>query len=118
MQRDGLDLPGSSRRGGLRWLLAGVGLTAALSVPALWIPFDPDEHVVLGGMDGSPWMGTKFDLYRFSTGKPEDVQSLMARGAVPWFTSAEWKYALWRPLTSALFVVDRAISGWNRVGYQ
>ncbi len=101
------------------WLLVALGLTVALKLPALDAPFDLDELLLLSGIDGdSLWMGSRFDLYRFSNGENREVQSLIDQGSLPWFTSTQWKYALWRPLTSLLFVVDHELFGDERVGYQ
>ena len=96
-----------------------LALAALLCLPALSIPFDADEHLVLSGVGGDgPWMGTTFDLYRFSSGEPGEVRARVAAGTMPWFTSPEFRYALWRPLSSALLAADWHLFGAERLGYQ
>lgn len=112
--------PGPNRAA---WLATTVIVAFAaslpLKLPALSAPFDLDELLVLGGIDGTtPWMGSRLDLYQFSNGEKQDVESLIHQGALPWFTSSGWKYALWRPLTSVTLNVDHALFGDDRLGYQ
>lgn len=96
-----------------------IGIAAALSVvlalPALMLPWEEDEVFLAAAARGaSPWMNTPFDLYRFSSGNPAEVQEYVARGAFPWFTDASFKYAPWRPLASALYTLDVQLWGAHR----
>lgn len=99
-------------------LIACAGIVL-LTIPAFRFPFDPDEHLLLGAVDGTTqWMGTPGDVYHFSSGEPADVAGRVRAGAFPWFTAPDWKYALWRPLASANWALDHAIFGNARAGYQ
>ncbi|MEQ8766819.1 MAG: hypothetical protein RL885_23095 [Planctomycetota bacterium] len=110
-----------SKRRPWLWIALATSFMATLVIhlPALFAPFDLDELLILGGIDEtSPWMGSRLDLYRFSSGQRQDVELLVDSGALPWFTSSDWRYALWRPLTSLTFNVDFALFGRDRLGYQ
>jgi len=102
----------------LQWLILAT-VAFALTVHGFSNPWGADDLFVTGALDGtSPWSPSRFDLYRFSSGIPAEVGSFIHRGVMPWWTLPDWKYALWRPLTSAMLVAEHAFFGMNRLGYQ
>lgn len=99
-------------------LLAVVVATLA-AWPMLAAGWDEDEVFLVGAASGtSPWMNTRFDAYRFSSGDPAEVAARVESAAFPWYVASDFKYALFRPLTSAVLWLDHVAFGGARVGYQ
>ena len=93
-------------------------LTTLAALPALFAPWDEDEVFLLGAVRGtSPWMNGPLEAYRFSSGEPAEVAARVATGAFPWYVAPDFKYALFRPLASALLWVDAHL-GAGRLGAQ
>ena len=63
------------------------------------------------------WTGP-LDLYTLSDGVPEHVHAMQNAGAFPWFSPPDFKMAFFRPLSSALLVLDHALWGLQPVGYR
>lgn len=102
-----------------RVIALAVALATLAAVPMLAAPWDEDEVFLVGAVRGtSPWMNTRFDAYRFSSGEPAEVAARVASGVFPWYVAPDFKYALFRPLTSALLWVDATVFGDHRVGFQ
>jgi hypothetical protein len=98
-------------------LAAALALLAA--APMLGAPWEEDETFLVGAVRGtSPWMNGPFDAYRFSSGRESDVAALVQKGAFPWYIASDFKYALFRPVTSALLGLDAWVFGDARWGYQ
>ena len=106
----------------VRWrtlVVVAVVLATVSALPMLAAPWDEDEVFLVGAVQGtSPWMNSRFDAYRFSSGDEKEVARLVASGAMPWYTAPDFKYALYRPLTSALLWIDSLAFGDRRLGYQ
>ena len=106
----------------VRWrtlVVVAVVLATVSALPMLAAPWDEDEVFLVGAVQGtSPWMNSRFDAYRFSSGDEKEVAQLVASGAMPWYTAPDFKYALYRPLTSALLWIDSLAFGDRRLGYQ
>lgn len=102
-----------------RTVALAVALATLAAIPMLTAPWDEDEVFLVGAVSGtSPWMNSRFDAYRFSSGEPSAVAALIAKGSMPWYTAPDFKYALYRPLTSALLWLDSIAFGNTRLGYQ
>lgn len=106
----------------MRWrtlVIVAVVLATLSALPMLTAPWDEDEVFLVGAVKGSsPWMNSRFDAYRFSSGDEKEVARLVSSGAMPWYTAPDFKYALYRPLTSALLWGDALAFGDGRLGYQ
>ncbi|WP_147332955.1 hypothetical protein [Archangium gephyra] len=106
-----------------RWLafprILWLSLLAALvlTLPTAWLGFMSDDYIHLLILEGFPAPGTRWDLFRFAGGDPAELQRLMDEGPYPWWTLPELKLTFWRPLSSALVVMDHALFGRNAVGY-
>lgn len=102
------------------WLSLAAALL--LSVPMLGAGFVTDDYVYLGVLSGRPPPGplpnTPYDLFRYVDGNPETLRQLVTRGVYPWWTLPELRLAFWRPLSSALIVVDHHLFGMRAAGYQ
>lgn len=99
--------------------LLAIALATAAALPTLGAPWDEDEVFLVGAATGtSPWMNTRFDAYRFSSGEAPEVAARIATGVFPWYTAPDFKYALFRPLTSAVLWLDSLAFGEHRAGYQ
>ncbi|MCY1073037.1 hypothetical protein [Archangium lansingense] len=111
----------TSSRG--RWFafprILWLSLVAALvlTLPTAWIGFVSDDYVHLLILEGFPAPGTPWDLFRFAGGNPTELQRLMDEGPYPWWTLPELKLSFWRPLSSALAVMDHRLFGRNAVGW-
>lgn len=100
-------------------LALAVTLATLAAVPALAAPWDEDEVFLFGAVRGlSPWMNGPLDAYRFSSGEPAEVAARVATGAFPWYVAPDFKYALFRPLASALLWLDATAFGGSRLGPQ
>ncbi|MCY1073757.1 DUF2637 domain-containing protein [Archangium lansingense] len=101
------------------WISLAAGL--AFSLLALMSGFMPDDYVYVGVLEGhappAPLSTTTFDLYRLISGDPAQMQPLLDKGVMPWWTLPDLRIAFFRPLSSALMVVDHALFGTNPVGY-
>ncbi|HZI07883.1 MAG TPA: hypothetical protein VEZ71_27945, partial [Archangium sp.] len=106
-----------------RWLafprILWLSLLAALvlTLPTAWLGFMSDDFIHLLILEGFPAPGTPLDLFRFAGGDPVELQRLMDEGPYPWWTLPELKLTFWRPLSSALAVLDHTLFGRNAVGY-
>ncbi len=100
-------------------LSMAVGLAALLCLPALGFGFFADDYLHLGVIEKAfPTMGGRFDLFTFSSGNPQQVQeNWLARGPFPWWTLPDLKLAFFRPLSSALAVMDHSLFGRFSVPY-
>jgi hypothetical protein len=79
--------------------------------------WNPDDSFVVGSVDGtSPWSNGRFDAWSFV--KAGDRDRLVFEGALPWWTAKNFKYELWRPVSSAILYATHAAFGWDRWWYQ
>ncbi len=90
---------------------------AVLSLPALWGGFFGDDYLHLAILDGQKAPGTPFNLFLFASGNPAESRQWIEHGPYPWWTLPELKLAFWRPLSSALMVLDHSLFGRNPVPY-
>src|SRR5882724_2555685 len=98
-------------------LVATVGLGMLLGLSTLWIGFYGDDYTFLAFLETpGPKQPSTFDLYEFSHGRA-DTDLLMARGPFPWWTDPDLKLRFFRPISSALFLLDHAIFGHAPLGY-
>lgn len=100
-----------------RALQVALILGAVLSLPSLGTGFFADDYLHLSILDGAFTPASPFDLFTFATGDPVEMQHWMEVGPYPWWTLLELKLALWRPLSSALMVLDHSLFGRNPVPY-
>jgi hypothetical protein len=99
-------------------------LAALLAVAfGLWeLPFasfmadDFMQLAVLEGVAPVSWIGP-FNLYSLSDGDPQHIQLLKDAGAMPWFFDPGFKMTFFRPLSSALLVLDHYLFGLHPTGY-
>jgi hypothetical protein len=92
-------------------------LAAVLSLPALGGGFFGDDYLHLAILDGQPAPGTPYNLFTFASGDPAANRPWIERGPYPWWTLPELKLSFWRPLSSALMVLDHSLFGRNPVPY-
>jgi hypothetical protein len=97
------------------WLSALAALVLAL--PTVWLGFLSDDYTHMLILEGFPSLGTPLDLFRFAGGDIPGLKRMMDQGPYPWWTLPELKLAFWRPLSSALAVLDHSLFGRNAVGY-
>ncbi len=100
-----------------RWLafprVLWLSLLAAfvLALPSVWMGFMSDDYTHLLLLEGFPALGSRYDLFRFAGGDVEGLKRMMQEGPYPWWTLPELKLAFWRPLSSALAVLDHRLFG-------
>jgi hypothetical protein len=92
-------------------------LGAVLSLPSLGAGFFMDDYLHLSILDGAFAPAGRFDLFTFANGNPAEMRRWMEEGPYPWWTLPELKLAFWRPLSSALMVLDHSLFGRNAVLY-
>jgi hypothetical protein len=97
------------------WTVPVVVLAAlALAVPSLTTGFCTDDHSFRALLHaGRP----AYDLFRFAPGNPDANHALIARGALPWWSSLDLKIHFFRPLTGVLFFIDQHLFGDQPLGY-
>ncbi len=88
-----------------------------LSLPTLGMGFALDDNIHLLILEGRWPLGSPFDLFRFAGGPAEGMRRIVQEGPYPWWTLPELKISFWRPLSSALAVLDHRLFGRNPVGY-
>jgi hypothetical protein len=104
-----------------RVLWVTLGLTVLLWLPTLGHSFwrgDEWAFFAANEQGRAYWSNTRFDAWRFQSGEPEEMKALIHRGALPWFTLPEVKFAVWRPLASAIVaLVHAAFGGHDALGW-
>jgi hypothetical protein len=106
-----------------RWLDASraywLTLLAALvlALPTIGMGFALDDNLHLLILEGKWPLGSPFDLFRFAGGDAEGMRRIVHEGPYPWWTLPELKIAFWRPLSSALAVLDHRLFGRDPLGY-
>lgn len=105
-----------------RWYAASVAGILAVGWRLFWPTLDAglfsDDYFVVASMDGElAAPRASFDLFNFGDGTPQDVQALRRLGSIAWWSSPDFRISFLRPLSSALFHLDRALFGRNDVGY-
>ncbi|MDD9938562.1 MAG: hypothetical protein OXT09_33440 [Myxococcales bacterium] len=105
----------NDRRGGgllAVTLVVAAALGLGLRADSLQTGFFSDDFVEEAMLQGHyPAERGALDLFNFVDGSKREVQLLMARGALPWWSAPDLKLAMFRPLTSALVGLDRALFG-------
>src|SRR5690349_21702579 len=98
----------SSRRAITICLLLGV----ALALPALAAPLAFDDLFHLAALEGrTPAPLRWWELFTFAPGDPARRELFVAGGVLPWWSAPDLKLAFWRPLSSALVVLDHTLFG-------
>lgn len=96
----------------LPWLAALVGCVLCVTAVGNHLALD-DYWLGLATQRVShfPWLVRRgFDLFTFTTGRPEDNLGLMAHGVLlPWWTQPDLKIAFFRPIASATHHLDFAL---------
>jgi hypothetical protein len=92
--------------------LACVALGVALALPALATPFTLDDFFQIAALEGAAPVPIRWwELYTFSPADAGRREALVAGGVLPWWTSPHLRLAFFRPLSSALVVLDHAVFG-------
>jgi hypothetical protein len=85
---------------------------AALRLPAIDTPFVADDFAQRAMLHGTyPVHRSPLDLYNFAGGSTAETQALMNGAALPWWSHPHVKYAMLRPLSSALLWLDDTLMG-------
>ncbi|MFI5309530.1 MAG: hypothetical protein ACHQ53_19395, partial [Polyangiales bacterium] len=89
-----------------------LGLGLHLFWPALKLGLFADDYVALAMLDGhfAAPRGS-FDLFDFANGSAVDVVALRRLGSVAWWAPDDFRVSFLRPLSSALWQIDRALFG-------
>lgn len=107
----------------LRWLafprILWLSLLAALllALPTVWLGFITDDFGHLLLLEGLSAQGAPYDLFRFASGDAAALKPMLDHGPYPWWTLPELKLAFWRPLSSALAVMDHTLFGRDARGW-
>jgi hypothetical protein len=93
-------------------VLALVLVGVVLRLPSLWVGFGMDDFAQLAMLghvypaERAPW-----DLFTFSDGSRAEVQRLMDRGSLAWWSYPELRLSALRPLSSLLTALDVQVFG-------
>ena len=105
----------------MRWTrVLGAILIAGLSLfwPSLEQGLYADDFVAKAMIDGTfAAPRGPLDLFNFASGQADDVTALKRLGSVPWWAPPDFRVSFMRPLSSALWHLDRALFGDWYVGY-
>lgn len=108
-----MDVPTQSRWKTKTWPALAIAL--ALALPTLWVGRVGEDTYQLLATEGvsSPFLGgfRRFDAFVFANGQADQLAAVRQAGSMPYWTRLDFKVAFWRPLSSALMVVDRALFG-------
>ncbi|MCX4247033.1 hypothetical protein [Paraliomyxa miuraensis] len=100
------------------WALVVLVVGIALRVPAVWAGFGMDDFAQLAMLDDSyPVPRHPWDLFSFSKGDPAEVEILMSKGSLAWWSHPELKLCALRPLSSLLMWLDVQVFGHDAVGH-
>jgi len=89
--------------------VAAVLTALVLTLPALWVGWQADDHVhrlyFLGLQEVEmPMSGS--NLFDFLRGDAETMQALVDLGVMPWWSLPELRISFWRPITSLTQLAD------------
>lgn len=100
------------------WTLIVLLVGLALRWRSLVAGFGMDDFAQLAMLDGAyPAPRAAWDLFSFSRGDPEEVQLLMSKGSLAWWSWPELKLSALRPLSSLLMWVDVQLFGHHAMGH-
>src|SRR5262245_28979980 len=89
-----------------------------LGVVSFRVGLYADDYALIDEIERlAPYSPPWWDLYRFAPHDRSELLRLIEQGAFPWWTVADFKLHLFRPLTSALFTLDHALFGTAPLGY-
>ncbi|HKO51111.1 MAG TPA: hypothetical protein VJV79_25555 [Polyangiaceae bacterium] len=101
-------------------VLWAVGLLSVLlALPSLFADFYADDQAMVLTIEGvapAPIPGP-FHLYSFMTGAPGERDWLVQQSALPWWSVDGIRLSFFRPLSSALWVLDHALAGRHPLLY-
>jgi hypothetical protein len=97
------------------WLC--VFIAGVLALPTLALGFAQDDLIHLLIFEGKWPLGSSLDLFRFAGGDAEGMRRIVQEGPYPWWTLPELKIVFWRPLSSALALLDYHLFGREPLGY-
>lgn len=100
-----------------RALQVALVLGVVLSLPSLGTGFFMDDYLHLSVLEGAFTPASPFEMFTFATGDPVGMRHWMEVGPYPWWTLPELKLTFWRPLSSALMMLDHSLFGRNAVPY-
>jgi len=96
------------RRGQIACLVLGL----ILASPALAVPFALDDYFHLANLEGLSAAKLRWwELFTFAPADAARRSALIAEGTMPWWSAADLRLAFFRPLSSALVVMDHAVFG-------
>jgi hypothetical protein len=95
-----------------------LGLTLYLFWPSLREGLFADDYIAMSMLDGKFGAArAPLDLFNFAGGTPEDVNRLRQLGSIPWWAPDDFRVSFLRPLSSALWHLDRALFGQSYAYY-
>ena len=117
---DDLKLParikGSIKEGLIRFLehphlsIILAGLSVILTLPALWTGLVIDDYLHKGILQGLPLLKgltkSRFNLFTFLDGGPQQIRDLIHKGFIPWWTFERVKLNSWRPISAFTHWLD------------
>ena len=115
-------MAGVQRKLGARVYAAVVALALLTGVAVFWPTLElglvSDDYVAVAIVSGDfAAPRHPLDAFDFGLGTPADVAAVKRLGSLPWWSPEDFRVAFLRPLSSALWHVDKALFGANLVAY-
>lgn len=88
-----------------------LGLAVLVSLPGLWMGPFLDDYFHAAILKKIAPFGGPLSLFDFAPGDRDALWPLLSKGPFPWFTLPELRIRFFRPLSSALTVMDHALFG-------
>jgi hypothetical protein len=101
---------------------AAVALALALGLwlfwPTLQLGLFADDYTAQAMLDGTfAAPRSPLDLFNFADGSQNDVVALRKLGSIPWWAPSDFRVSFLRPLSSALWHLDRLLLGRAYAAY-
>ena len=102
--------------------LGAVATSLGLCLWLFWPTLDDglfaDDFAATAMMDGTfAAPRAPLDLFNFADGTPQDARLLQRLGSLPWWAPPDFRISFLRPLSSAMWHLDRALFGKNFGAY-
>lgn len=89
----------------------GIALAFLIALPILGFGFFADDYLHIATIEGENDLASPFDVFVFGADDPERMQPYLETGPYPWFIDPAFKAHFFRPLSSALMVLDHRVFG-------
>lgn len=90
------------------WVLIAV-VSLGLFGPALDVGFLADDLFQISMLEGGFGSHSPLDLYAYARPESDMIAARIRSGSLPWWTVESFRFAMFRPLSSALVAIDHTV---------